>query len=73
MLRVLFSGALVAALAVTFAALDPAAAADNERFKKVLDRGVVVVGVKADYKPWGFRVKIDTLPLPPEFSVIADL
>ncbi len=29
--------------------------ADNDRFKKVLERGKVVVGVKADYKPWGFR------------------
>ena len=27
----------------------------NDRFKKVLDRGELVVGVKADYKPWGFR------------------
>ncbi len=29
--------------------------AANDRFKKVLDRGKVVVGVKADYKPWGYR------------------
>ncbi len=29
--------------------------AGNERFMKVLDRGTLVVGVKADYKPWGFR------------------
>ncbi len=29
--------------------------AANDRFKKVLDRGKLVVGVKADYKPWGFR------------------
>ena len=29
--------------------------ANNDRFKKVLDRGELVVGVKADYKPWGFR------------------
>ena len=27
----------------------------NAGFKKVLDRGKVVIGVKADYKPWGFR------------------
>ncbi len=27
----------------------------NETLKKVLDRGKIVVGVKADYKPWGFR------------------
>ncbi|MCZ6578740.1 MAG: transporter substrate-binding domain-containing protein, partial [Gammaproteobacteria bacterium] len=29
--------------------------AANDRFKRVLDRGKLVVGVKADYKPWGFR------------------
>ena len=29
--------------------------AANDRFKKVLERGKLVVGVKADYKPWGFR------------------
>jgi polar amino acid transport system substrate-binding protein len=27
----------------------------NDTFKKILDRGKIVVGVKADYKPWGFR------------------
>lgn len=31
------------------------AMADNDRFKKVLDRGKLVVGVKADTRPWGFR------------------
>jgi len=31
------------------------AQAQNDRFKKVLERGTLVVGVKADYKPWGFR------------------
>ena len=30
-------------------------AADNSTMKKILDRGKIVVGVKADYKPWGFR------------------
>lgn len=29
--------------------------AKNEGFMKVLERGELVVGVKADYKPWGFR------------------
>ena len=35
----------------------PAYAADcsNERFNKVMERGKLIVGVKADYKPWGFR------------------
>ncbi|KAA3621143.1 MAG: ABC transporter substrate-binding protein [Proteobacteria bacterium] len=27
----------------------------NDVFNKILDRGKIVVGVKADYKPWGFR------------------
>ncbi len=27
----------------------------NETWSKVMSRGKVVVGVKADYKPWGFR------------------
>ncbi len=47
---------VVAALAfgVATTMADQAFAA-NDRFKKVLDRGKLVVGVKADYKPWGFR------------------
>jgi polar amino acid transport system substrate-binding protein len=43
------------AFAVGLAMTASAAMADNERFKRVLERGKVVVGVKADYKPWGFR------------------
>ncbi|NNF77809.1 MAG: transporter substrate-binding domain-containing protein, partial [Rhizobiales bacterium] len=27
----------------------------NDTWKKVMERGKMVVGVKADYKPWGFR------------------
>ncbi|WP_371227286.1 transporter substrate-binding domain-containing protein [Roseovarius sp. 2305UL8-3] len=27
----------------------------NERWNSVMERGTLVVGVKADYKPWGFR------------------
>jgi len=27
----------------------------NERWTKIMERGKMVVGVKADYKPWGFR------------------
>jgi polar amino acid transport system substrate-binding protein len=55
MLKRTLLGALasVVALGFTFAATE--ANADNERFKRVLERGKVVVGVKADYKPWGFR------------------
>lgn len=27
----------------------------NERWNAVMERGKIVIGVKADYKPWGFR------------------
>lgn len=30
-------------------------AGGNDRFMKVMKRGTLIVGVKADYKPWGFR------------------
>ncbi len=43
------------AVAVGIAAAATQANAGNDRFKKVLDRGKLVVGVKGDYKPWGFR------------------
>ncbi|MFQ5775266.1 MAG: transporter substrate-binding domain-containing protein, partial [Kiloniellaceae bacterium] len=46
-------GAIATVIALAVAA--GGASAKNERFKKVLERGKVVVGVKADYKPWGFR------------------
>ena len=36
-------------------ATSTANAGSNETMKKILDRGKIVVGVKADYKPWGFR------------------
>jgi len=32
-----------------------AAECTNDTWKKVMERGKIVVGVKADYKPWGFR------------------
>lgn len=41
----------------TLAMAGPVSAAQctNDTLKKVLDRGKVVIGVKADYKPWGYR------------------
>jgi polar amino acid transport system substrate-binding protein len=48
----------LAAAAVLAAATSVAAAADkctNEVWNKVMEAGKVVVGVKPDYKPWGFR------------------
>jgi len=33
----------------------PGALAQNDRFLDVIKKGKIVVGVKPDYKPWGFR------------------
>lgn len=44
---------VAAALAATSAAT--AAECTNDTWKKVMSRGSMSVGVKADYKPWGFR------------------
>ncbi len=46
------SFAVIAGFATTSAF---AAQCTNEGWKKVMSKGKVVVGVKADYKPWGFR------------------
>ncbi len=35
-------------------AIQPVGAA-NDRFMEVMEKGKIVIGVKADYKPWGFR------------------
>ncbi|MEL6281996.1 MAG: transporter substrate-binding domain-containing protein, partial [Pseudomonadota bacterium] len=32
-----------------------AAECTNDTWNKVMERGKIVVGVKADYKPWGYR------------------
>jgi polar amino acid transport system substrate-binding protein len=55
MIKKLTQRALCAIILASFALATTQANAANERFKKVLDRGVLVVGVKADYKPWAFR------------------
>jgi polar amino acid transport system substrate-binding protein len=55
MLKRTLLGALATAVALSFTLAATQADAANERFKKVLERGKLVVGVKADYKPWGFR------------------
>jgi polar amino acid transport system substrate-binding protein len=47
---------LSVATALTAAAATPAyAACSNDVWNKVMGRGKIVIGVKADYKPWGFR------------------
>ena len=47
-----------AASALALAAVTTTAAfaeCTNDRWNAVMERGKIVVGVKADYKPWGFR------------------
>ena len=52
----MFRRVLMAALALAVvAAWTTQSQAGNERFMRVLERGTLIVGVKADYKPWGFR------------------
>ena len=49
--------ALAAIVATTMGGITSTAhaACSNDVWNKVMSRGKVVVGVKADYKPWGFR------------------
>jgi len=51
MLRTLLLGTVTAA----FTATSAFAACTNDTWNKVMERGKLVVGVKADYKPWGYR------------------
>ena len=53
MKKLLAATAITALLATTTAA--SAAQCTNDAWNKVMSRGKIVVGVKADYKPWGFR------------------
>jgi len=55
MFRTVLTSAVIAALGLMFASIERSADAANDRFMKVMERGKVVVGVKADYKPWAFR------------------
>ncbi len=58
MIKALIQRALCATILASFALVTTQVNADpatNDRFMKVLKRGVLVVGVKADYKPWGYR------------------
>ena len=51
-LAITATSALAVALS-SFSAM--AAECSNDTWKKVMDRGKIVIGIKADYKPWGFR------------------
>ena len=46
---------LAAAVTTFVTATASAEQCSNEVWNKVMERGTLVVGVKADYKPWGFR------------------
>lgn len=54
MIKKLLAAAAAAALLATTTAAS-AAQCTNDVWNKVMSRGKIVVGVKADYKPWGFR------------------
>ena len=53
-MKKIVAGLAASAIALSAAAA-PAAQCTNDVWKKVMERGTVVIGVKADYKPWGFR------------------
>jgi len=50
-----FKTAISAAAMIAVTAGAAAAACTNDTWNKVMERGKIVIGVKADYKPWGFR------------------
>ncbi len=47
--------ASTAAIALGIAASAANAECTNDTWNRVMERGTLVVGVKADYKPWGYR------------------
>ncbi|MCV0429176.1 MAG: transporter substrate-binding domain-containing protein [Roseibium sp.] len=48
--------AATTALMTCFSAVSATAAeCSNEAWNRVMERGSIIVGVKADYKPWGYR------------------
>ncbi|MEM7507990.1 MAG: transporter substrate-binding domain-containing protein [Pseudomonadota bacterium] len=50
-----FLSTTISALAISAIGGAAYAACTNDVWNKVMERGKIVVGVKADYKPWGFR------------------
>jgi polar amino acid transport system substrate-binding protein len=49
------AGLAASAIALSAAAATAAEQCTNDVWNKVMERGKIVVGVKADYKPWGYR------------------
>ncbi len=50
-----FAGLAGVFAATVFSATASAEVCKNETWKRAMERGKLIVGVKADYKPWGFR------------------
>ena len=48
-------GAALAGLAAGSVSATAAAECTNDVWNQVMQRGKIVVGIKADYKPWGYR------------------
>ncbi len=46
---------IAATVGLTVGSYAQAEACSNDTLKRIMDRGKVVIGVKADYKPWGFK------------------
>jgi len=53
LLRTAVSSMALAAFSTTVAMAE----CTNERWNAVMERGTLVVGVKADYKPWAFAMR----------------
>ena len=51
----MLAGIAGAALLATAASVATAASCTNDTWNKIMSSGKITVGVKPDYKPWGFR------------------
>ncbi len=60
-MKKIIAGLAVSAIALSAAAATAAERCTNDVWNKVMDRGKIVIGAKADYKPWGFRNSDGTL------------
>ncbi|MDH3666407.1 MAG: transporter substrate-binding domain-containing protein [Paracoccaceae bacterium] len=54
-MKKIIAGLAASAIALSAGSAIAAQQCSNDVWKKVMERGKVVIGVKADYKPWGFR------------------
>ncbi len=54
-MKKLIAGLAASAIALSATAAIAAERCTNDVWNKVMERGKIVIGAKADYKPWGFR------------------